>query len=54
MDPPLATVEAHVLHTRRSAELLGARYREIPVEGGHMWMFGRWDRFRHDLVRAAA
>ena len=41
-------------HTRRSAELLGARYREIPVEGGHMWMFGRWERFRHELVLAAA
>ena len=40
--------------TRRSAELLGARYREIPVEGGHMWMFGCWDRFQHELVRAAA
>ena len=26
----------------------------IPVDGGHMWMFGRWDRFRHELVRAAA
>jgi pimeloyl-ACP methyl ester carboxylesterase len=41
-------------HTRRSAELLGARYHEIPVDGGHLWMFGRWDRFRHELVRAAA
>jgi pimeloyl-ACP methyl ester carboxylesterase len=41
-------------HTRRSAELLGARYHEIPVDGGHMWMFGRWERFRHELVRAAA
>ena len=41
-------------HTRRSAELLGARYHEIRVDGGHMWMFGRWDRFRHELVRAAA
>ena len=41
-------------HTRRSAELLGARYRELRVDGGHMWMFGRWDRFRHELVRAAA
>jgi len=41
-------------HTRQSAELLGARYREIPVEGGHMWMFGRWERFRRELVRAAA
>jgi pimeloyl-ACP methyl ester carboxylesterase len=41
-------------HTRRSAELLGAHYHEIAVDGGHMWMFGRWDRFRHELVRAAA
>src|SRR4051794_11011814 len=42
------------LHTRRSAELLGAHYRELSVEGGHMWMFGRWQRFRHELVLAAA
>jgi pimeloyl-ACP methyl ester carboxylesterase len=41
-------------HSRRAAELLGARYHELPVEGGHMWMFGRWRRFRHELVRSAA
>jgi pimeloyl-ACP methyl ester carboxylesterase len=41
------------VHCRRSAELLGARYHELPVDGGHMWMFGRWGRFRHELARAA-
>jgi pimeloyl-ACP methyl ester carboxylesterase len=41
-------------HSRRSAELLGARYHELPVDGGHMWMFGRWSRFRHELVQSAA
>jgi len=27
-------------HCRRAAELLAARYRELPLEGGHTWMFG--------------
>jgi pimeloyl-ACP methyl ester carboxylesterase len=40
-------------HCRRAAELLGARYREIPVAGGHMWMFGCWGRFRAELARAS-
>lgn len=41
-------------HSRRAAELLGARYHELPVEGGHMWMFGSWRRFRHELTQSAA
>jgi pimeloyl-ACP methyl ester carboxylesterase len=37
-------------HCQRAAGLLGARYREVALEGGHMWMFGRWDRFREELL----
>lgn len=29
-------------HCRRAADLLQARYRELSLEGGHMWMFGQW------------
>ena len=29
-------------HCRRAAALLGARYRELALDGGHTWMFGRW------------
>ena len=31
---------------RHAATLLGARYDELEVEGGHMWMFGRWPTFQ--------
>jgi hypothetical protein len=34
----------------RAAALLGARYSELEVDGGHMWMFGRWAEFRALLV----
>lgn len=37
-------------HCRRAAGLLGARYREVSLEGGHMWMFGRWGRFQNELL----
>lgn len=37
---------------RRAAGLLGGRYRELAVDGGHMWMFGRWPDF-HALLAAA-
>ncbi len=36
-------------HTRRMAALLGAEYRELPVLGGHAWMFGHWRRFSAEL-----
>jgi pimeloyl-ACP methyl ester carboxylesterase len=36
-------------HSKRAARLLGAGYRELDVEGGHTWMFGRWSRFRSEL-----
>ncbi len=29
-------------HCRRAAQLLGARYRELSLDGGHMWMLGSW------------
>jgi hypothetical protein len=35
---------------RRAADLLGARYDELEVEGGHMWMFGRWQTFEAVLA----
>jgi pimeloyl-ACP methyl ester carboxylesterase len=39
-------------HSRRAATLLGARYRELPAAGGHMWMLGEWRRFERELVAA--
>jgi homoserine acetyltransferase len=39
-------------HSRRVAELLGARYHELALDGGHMWMFGRWRRFRQELAQS--
>lgn len=38
--------------SRRAAELLGAGYRELRLEGGHLWMFGSWDLFAAELERA--
>ena len=39
---------------RRAADLLGARYRELPIEGGHMWMFhDLWWRMRLELQSAS-
>ena len=39
------------LSSRRIADLLAARYVEVPHEGGHMWMFGRWPAFARELSR---
>lgn len=36
-----------------AATLLGGRYREVRVEGGHTWMFGRW-RLLSDVLRREA
>ncbi len=38
---------------RRAAELLGADYRELDVDGGHTWMYGHWARLRQELAAAA-
>ena len=38
---------------RRVAELTGGSYRELRLEGGHVWMFGCWDRFAQELAQAA-
>lgn len=37
------------LHCRRAAHLLRASYHELELEGGHMWMFGRWPQFASEL-----
>jgi pimeloyl-ACP methyl ester carboxylesterase len=34
-----------------AAALLGGRYRELHVEGGHTWMFGRWRLLSEVLQR---
>ncbi len=38
-----------VAHCRQAASLLGARYRELQVDGGHMWMLGRRPLFAEML-----
>lgn len=38
---------------RRAAELLGADYRELHVDGGHTWMYGHWARLQQELAAAA-
>lgn len=45
----LVTVE----HARRMAGALGARYREIELDGGHTWMFEAWPRFSRELQSGA-
>jgi pimeloyl-ACP methyl ester carboxylesterase len=40
-------------HCRCAAELLGARYRELRVAGGHMWMLACWPLLAELLDRAA-
>jgi pimeloyl-ACP methyl ester carboxylesterase len=40
-------------HCRQAAALLGARYRELPLEGGHMWMFRRPWRLARELTAFA-
>ena len=39
-------------HCRSVARLLGARYREVRLDGGHMWMLGRGDRLGLELNAA--
>jgi pimeloyl-ACP methyl ester carboxylesterase len=34
---------------RPIAEMLGAHYRELGLEGGHLWLLRRWDIFRSQL-----
>jgi pimeloyl-ACP methyl ester carboxylesterase len=41
-----------VAHCRRAASLLGARYRELELDGGHMWMLLAWSRFERELACA--
>lgn len=38
---------------RRIAHLLGADYRELRLDGGHVWMFGRWNLLADELQAAA-
>jgi len=40
-------------HCRRAAGLLGATYRELTVEGGHMWMLSAWPALARMLDTAA-
>jgi pimeloyl-ACP methyl ester carboxylesterase len=37
-------------HCRLAAALLGARYRELPLDGGHMWMLRAWPRLAAELA----
>jgi pimeloyl-ACP methyl ester carboxylesterase len=37
-------------HCRRAAALLGARYRELQLAGGHMWMLDAWPRLVAELA----
>jgi pimeloyl-ACP methyl ester carboxylesterase len=39
-------------HCQRAAGLLGARYREVRLDGGHMWMLGRAQRLGRELTAA--
>lgn len=39
-------------HCREIAELLGGSYRELRLEGGHVWMFGRWPSLANALESA--
>jgi pimeloyl-ACP methyl ester carboxylesterase len=39
---------------RRVAELLGGRYQELPIEGGHMWMLTRWPVLAQVLEQGSA
>jgi pimeloyl-ACP methyl ester carboxylesterase len=40
-------------HCRETARLTGARYRELALDGGHVWMFGRWPLLRSELTALA-
>lgn len=37
---------------QHAAELLGAGYRELHVDGGHTWMYGHWALLRQELAAA--
>jgi pimeloyl-ACP methyl ester carboxylesterase len=39
--------------SRRIAHLLGAEYRELRLDGGHVWMFGRWNLLAEELKAAS-
>lgn len=41
-----------IWHCRQAAHLLGASYRELDLDGGHMWMLRSWNRFRSELSTA--
>jgi surfactin synthase thioesterase subunit len=37
-------------HCRQVATLLGASYRELALEGGHMWMLLDWGLLERELA----
>lgn len=39
-----------VAHCRSIAGLIGARYRELTLAGGHTWMLDAWPRFASELA----
>jgi pimeloyl-ACP methyl ester carboxylesterase len=41
-------------HCRKAAELLGGSYEELRLDGGHVWMFGRWPSLADALATATA
>jgi pimeloyl-ACP methyl ester carboxylesterase len=41
-------------HCRKTAELLGGSYKELRLDGGHVWMFGRWPCLADALDMAMA
>ena len=41
-------------HCRETAELLGASYQELRLDGGHVWMFSRWHSLANALDTATA
>jgi pimeloyl-ACP methyl ester carboxylesterase len=40
--------------SRRIAHLLGGRYRELRLDGGHVWMFGHWQLLARELSSAVS
>lgn len=40
-------------YCRSAAGLLGGRYRELRLDGGHVWMFGRWPILKATLEDTA-
>lgn len=40
-------------HCREAAALLGADYRELRLDGGHVWMYGRWPELASTLESVA-